>query len=50
MSFSFASGRASKKVYIGVLPKHQRPWWGGCSLYWVIHASRSVYSSSIVGR
>jgi hypothetical protein len=33
MSFSFASGSASRKVCIGVLPKHQRPWWGRCSLY-----------------
>ena len=25
MSFSFASGSASRKLCIGVLPKHQRP-------------------------
>jgi hypothetical protein len=25
MSFSFANGSASRKVCIGVLPKHQRP-------------------------
>src|SRR6516162_4450587 len=28
MSFSFASGSASRKVCIGVLPKHQRPLMG----------------------
>jgi len=28
MSFPFARGRASRKVYIGVLPQHQWPWWG----------------------
>src|SRR5262249_43525210 len=28
MSFSFAKGSASRKVCIGVLPKHQRPWCG----------------------
>src|SRR5215469_2109111 len=27
MSFSIARGSASRKVCIGVLPKHQRPWW-----------------------
>src|SRR6516165_7323228 len=48
MSFSFASGIASRKVCIGVLPKHQRPGWGRCSLYSAIQASRSVCSSSIV--
>src|ERR1051325_2228903 len=32
ISFSFANGSASRKVCIGVLPKHQRPWCGLCSL------------------
>jgi hypothetical protein len=27
MSFSFATGSASRKATIGVLPKHQRPSW-----------------------
>ena len=30
--FSFASGTASRKVCIGVLPKHHRPWCGRSSL------------------
>src|SRR5689334_443234 len=48
ISFSFANGSASRKVCIGVLPKHQRPWCGLCSLYSTSQASRSTCSSSIV--
>jgi hypothetical protein len=36
MSFSLARGSASRKVRIGVLPKHQRPWCGRRSLYNII--------------
>ena len=48
LCFSRAMARLSRKVCIGVLAPHQRPWWVRTSFYAAIQASRSACSASML--